>query len=106
MGSPGVVDPILTPELAPTERGGGSRRRIRLAVFASLLLGALAAVAVALLDSRSPAHPSSATGTPPGQSATTVTRRTLTESATVSGTLGYAGSVELYDRLSSAGTFT
>ena len=34
----------------------------------------------------------------------TVTRRTLTESSTVDGTLGYGSTLELYDRL--AGTFT
>ena len=35
-----------------------------------------------------------------------MTRRTLTESATLDGTLGYKGSYELYDRLAEAGTFT
>jgi peptidoglycan hydrolase-like protein with peptidoglycan-binding domain len=106
MGSPGVEDPAIPADLAPIERGEGSRRRVRLAALASVLLAALAAIAAVLLDSPSSSHPSSATGVPPGQTTTTVTRRTLTESATVSGTLGYSGSVELYDRLSSAGTFT
>ncbi len=41
---------------------------------------------------------------PAGETTTAVTRRTLTESSTVSGTLGYGSTLELYDRLS--GTFT
>jgi peptidoglycan hydrolase-like protein with peptidoglycan-binding domain len=101
-----VEEEALTTDLPTTKRGEGQRRRVRLAAFASVLVVAFAAAAAVVLDSRSPAHPSAATGVPPGQTATTVTRRTLTESATVSGTLGYSGSVELYDRLSTAGTFT
>lgn len=41
---------------------------------------------------------------PPGDTTTTVTRRTLVEHTQVDGTLGYGGTVELYDRL--PGTFT
>ena len=58
------------------------------------------------LGSSSPSRANSATGVPAGETTTTVTRRTLTESATVDGTLGYKGSYELYDRLAEAGTFT
>src|SRR6185437_7994453 len=45
-----------------------------------------------------------ATGLAPGEATATVTRRTLSESSTVDGTLGYGSSRDLYDRLS--GTFT
>ena len=58
------------------------------------------------LGSGSPSRANGATGVPAGETTTTVTRRTLTESSTVDGTLGYKGSYELYDRLAEAGTFT
>ena len=79
------------------------RRRRRLAA-ATLLVVAAAAVAVVLLGSGS--HPPRQRGTPlpPGETTTAVTRRTLTESATVEGTLGYGAKLDLYNRL--AGTFT
>jgi peptidoglycan hydrolase-like protein with peptidoglycan-binding domain len=105
MGSPALEDPPVTTEASTIDRGGGSRRRLRAAALAAVLL-ALAAVAAVALSSRSPSHAGPATGVPAGQTTTTVTRRTLTESSTVNGTLGYSGSSELYDRLSSAGTFT
>jgi peptidoglycan hydrolase-like protein with peptidoglycan-binding domain len=57
-----------------------------------------------LLDSGSSPRTSSSTGLPPGYTTTAVTRRTLTESSTLDGTLGYGKAFEVYDRL--AGTFT
>ncbi len=59
--------------------------------------------AVVLRSGGSPKRGSD-TGVPAGDTTATVTRRTLSESATVNGTLGYGGERELYDRL--AGTFT
>jgi membrane fusion protein, multidrug efflux system len=82
------------------------RRRIprRWLVAAALALAALAVLAVVLLESGSPKRTNADTGVPPGDTTTTVTRRTLSESSTVDGTLGYGSKLELYDRL--AGTFT
>ncbi|HUB35487.1 MAG TPA: peptidoglycan-binding domain-containing protein [Solirubrobacteraceae bacterium] len=75
----------------------------RLAALAAVLLAAIVVVAV-LLDSGAAPKSSAGTGVPAGQTTTEVTRRTLTESSTVDGTLGYGATLELYDRLS--GTFT
>jgi peptidoglycan hydrolase-like protein with peptidoglycan-binding domain len=95
-----------TSELIPVEPAPRSRRRIRLAALAAVILAALGVIAAVLLGSSSAGHPSTGTGVPPGETTTSVTRRTLTESSTLSGTLGYSGSLEVYDRLASAGTFT
>ena len=65
---------------------------------------AAAIVAVVLLGSRSHSPRHRGTALPPGETTTTVAHRTLTESATVEGTLGYGAKVGLYNRL--AGTFT
>jgi peptidoglycan hydrolase-like protein with peptidoglycan-binding domain len=81
---------------------GWRTRRSRLTALA-LLAVVVAILAVMLLDGEGK-RPSASTGVPPGQLRTTVTRRTLSESSTVDGTLGYGASLELYDRL--AGTFT
>ncbi len=81
----------------------GSRRK-RLAGVAAVLLAAIVVAAIVLLDSGSSPRDTASTGVPAGQTTTEVTRRTLTESSTVDGTLGYGGTLELYDRLS--GTFT
>jgi len=72
--------------------------------LAAVILAALAATAVVLLESRSSTHKSAGAGVPTGDTTTAVARRTLTESSQVDGTLSYGGAVELYDRLS--GTFT
>ncbi|HEV3284637.1 MAG TPA: peptidoglycan-binding protein [Solirubrobacteraceae bacterium] len=95
-----------TSELIPVEPAPRSRRRIRLAALAAVILAALGVIVAVLLGSRSAGHPGAGTGVPPGETTTSVTRRTLTESSTLSGTLGYSGSLEVYDRLASAGTFT
>jgi peptidoglycan hydrolase-like protein with peptidoglycan-binding domain len=68
------------------------------------MLAALAAATVVLLQSGSSNHSRAGTGVPTGDTTTAVTRRTLTESSTVDGTLGYGSTLELYDRL--PGTFT
>jgi peptidoglycan hydrolase-like protein with peptidoglycan-binding domain len=79
-------------------------RRNRIAALAAVLLVAIVVAAVVVLGSgSSPAH-TAGTGVPAGQTTAEVTRRTLTESSTVDGTLGYGATLELYDRLS--GTFT
>jgi membrane fusion protein, multidrug efflux system len=81
-----------------------TRRRRRLAAGGAVLL-AVAAVAVVLTaESGSSAKPGSGNGVAPGETTTTLARRTLSESSTVDGTLGYGSTLELYDRVS--GTFT
>jgi peptidoglycan hydrolase-like protein with peptidoglycan-binding domain len=82
---------------------GGSRRK-RLAAMAAVLFVLIVVVVVVLLDTGSSPRKTAGTGVPPGQTTAEVTRRTLTESSTVDGTLGYGATLELYDRLS--GTFT
>ncbi len=96
---------------APSEESGDSRggasassRRKRSAGVAAVLLAAIAVAAVVLLSSSSSPHRTAGTGVPAGQTTAEVTRRTLTESSTVDGTLGYGATLELYDRLT--GTFT
>lgn len=83
-----------------------SRRR---AAAGALLAAVVAIAAIVLLGGAhsrgdAPSSSSTVTGVPAGEQTTTVTRRTLTESSTVDGTLGYGSTLELYDRL--AGTFT
>jgi peptidoglycan hydrolase-like protein with peptidoglycan-binding domain len=105
MGREAVEEPGAPAGLEPRRRGTWSRRRTRAAAAGALALAA-AVVAVAVLGSGSPGHANGTGGIPPGQTTTTVERRTLTESTTVDGTLGYRGSTEIYDRLAAAGTFT
>jgi multidrug efflux system membrane fusion protein len=76
----------------------------RLVAAAAIVATLVVVVAVVLLDSGSSPRDPIDTGVPAGQTTAEVTRRTLTESATVDGTLGYGATLELYDRLS--GTFT
>jgi peptidoglycan hydrolase-like protein with peptidoglycan-binding domain len=83
---------------------GSPRRGRRIGALTAVLAAAVAAAAVALATSRSSPRGSSSTGVPPSDTTATVTRRTLTESSTVDGTLGYGSPLEIYDRLS--GTFT
>jgi peptidoglycan hydrolase-like protein with peptidoglycan-binding domain len=83
--------------------GHRSRRRRWLA-GAALALVAVAVVVVVLAASGSSSHDTGGSVVPAGERTTEVTRRTLTESSTVDGTLGYGTTLELYDRL--AGTFT
>jgi peptidoglycan hydrolase-like protein with peptidoglycan-binding domain len=87
----------------PAERSWG-RRRLRWLAAGTLVLVVAAVLAVVLLDSGSGEHHGSDTGVPAGDTTASVTRRTLSESSTVSGTLGYGTTLELYDRL--GGTFT
>jgi peptidoglycan hydrolase-like protein with peptidoglycan-binding domain len=69
------------------------------------VLGVAVAVAVVILtQSHAATHATTGMGVPPGDTTAEVTRRTLIESSTVDGTLGYGSTLELYDRL--AGTFT
>jgi peptidoglycan hydrolase-like protein with peptidoglycan-binding domain len=87
----------------PEERS--SRRRRRRWLTAGALVVVVAAVlAVVRLGSGSGDHHGSETGVPAGDTTASVTRRTLSESSTVSGTLGYGTTLELYDR--EGGTFT
>jgi multidrug efflux system membrane fusion protein len=82
------------------------RSRLRWLAACALTLATLGVLALVLLSSGSGSggHPGLDTGVPPGDSAAGVTRRTLSETSTVSGTLGYGSTLELYDRL--GGTFT
>ncbi len=89
--------------LPATESAGSGRRRRALAAGA-VAIAAIAVAAVVLTQSHSPSHSTSGTGLPAGDTTAEVTRRTLTESSTVDGTLGYGSTLELYNRLS--GTYT
>jgi membrane fusion protein, multidrug efflux system len=71
---------------------------------AALTAGVLAVVAIVLASESHGRDGPPASVIPPGYTTATVTRRTLSESASVDGTLGYGATTELYDRLS--GTFT
>jgi peptidoglycan hydrolase-like protein with peptidoglycan-binding domain len=86
------------------EERSSRRRRVRWLVAGALAVAAAAVLAVVLLDSGSGGHHSAETGVPAGDTTASVTRRTLSESSTVSGTLGYGTTLELYDRV--GGTFT
>jgi peptidoglycan hydrolase-like protein with peptidoglycan-binding domain len=105
--SAAVNDPAVS-EAAPGDRGacGARRKAPRLASIGGIALAALVIAAVVVLSSGSSHRSSRGTGIPAGDTTATVTRRTLTESATLDGTLGYGASLELYDRLSESGTFT
>jgi peptidoglycan hydrolase-like protein with peptidoglycan-binding domain len=97
----------LSPEVhvGPTDDAGGAPTRgRRRALACAVLLSCAVAVAIVLLESRSTGSRQAAGGAPPGETTTSVTRRTLSETSTVDGTLGYGSTLELYDRL--AGTFT
>jgi len=83
------------------ERTSGRRRWL---AAGALAVVAVAVLAVVLLGSGSGGHRASDTGVPAGDTTASVTRRTLSESSTVDGTLGYGSTLELYDRL--GGTFT
>jgi peptidoglycan hydrolase-like protein with peptidoglycan-binding domain len=87
----------------PEERPS-RRRRLRWLAAGTLVLVVAAVLAVVLLGSGSGGHHTSDTGVPAGDTTASVARRTLSESSTVSGTLGYGTTLELYDRL--GGTFT
>jgi peptidoglycan hydrolase-like protein with peptidoglycan-binding domain len=80
------------------------RRRLRWLAAGALAVVVVAVLAVVLLGSGSGGHRGSDTGVPAGDTIASVTRRTLSESSTVDGTLGYGTTLELYDRV--AGTFT
>jgi peptidoglycan hydrolase-like protein with peptidoglycan-binding domain len=81
-----------------------SRRRRRWLAAGTLTVVVVAVLAVVLLGSGSGGRHSAETGVPAGDTTASVTRRTLSESSTISGTLGYGTTLELYDRL--GGTFT
>ena len=101
-------DPLATGSVAAGDGAGpqeGTRRltRRRLAV-AALLAAVIAVVAIVLVSGSHGKGGAPASGIPAGDTTATVERRTLTESSTVDGTLGYGTTLELYDRLS--GTYT
>ncbi len=118
MGSPPPDGPPSVPEtrdaasaaafLPDASAEDGSRRRRlprrRWLAAAALALAALAVLVAVLAGAGSPKRAGADVGVPPGDTTTTVTRRTLSEGSTVDGTLGYGSKLELYDRL--AGTFT
>jgi peptidoglycan hydrolase-like protein with peptidoglycan-binding domain len=88
----------------PAEERPRRRPRVRLAAIGAIILARGAGAALVALQSGSQKRNATGTGIPPGDTTTTVERRTLVERSSVDGTLSYGGPVELYDRL--AGTFT
>ncbi len=112
--APGAQDVTSAAALLDGDRGNGAgttgeerssrRRHLRWLLAGTLALVVVAVLAVVLLGSGSGAHHGSDTGVPAGDTTASVTRRTLSESSTVDGTLGYGSTLELYDRL--GGTFT
>jgi outer membrane biosynthesis protein TonB len=80
------------------------RRRAQIAALAAVLAVAVAIALVVILGSSSPRKANEGSGVPAGDTTATVQRRTLSEHATIGGTLTYGSKLELYDRL--AGTFT
>jgi peptidoglycan hydrolase-like protein with peptidoglycan-binding domain len=88
----------------PGEERSSRRGRLRWLSAGALALVAAAVLAVVLLGSGSGGHHGAETGVPAGDTTASVTRRTLSESSTVDGTLGYGATLELYDRV--GGTFT
>ncbi len=91
-------------DAAPGTPQRARRRHRRVLAAGAVLLVGVAAVAIVLLSSNSAGPRSTGGGIPPGDTTATVARRTLSESSTIDGTLGYGSTLELYDRL--AGTFT
>ncbi len=87
-----------------SETRSSKRSRLRWLAAGALTVAVAAVLGLALLSSGSGSHHGSDAGVPPGDTAASVTRRTLSESSTVSGTLGYGSTLELYDRL--GGTYT
>jgi hypothetical protein len=100
----GVEGPSSLAPGADDTPGASRRRRLRWLVAGALAVVVVAVLAVALLDSSPGGDRGAQTGVPTGETTASVTRRTLSESSTVSGTLGYGTTLELYDRL--GGTFT
>jgi hypothetical protein len=79
-------------------------RNRRIAAASAIGLVAAAAALAVLVGSSSTGPKTTSSAIPAGDTTTTVARRTLVERAQLSGTLGYGGAFEVYDRL--AGTFT
>jgi peptidoglycan hydrolase-like protein with peptidoglycan-binding domain len=79
-------------------------RRARVVALAAVVAVLAAAVTIVLTQSGGHTANAAGSGIPAGFTTATVERRTLTERSTVDGTLGYAGTGEMYDRL--AGTYT
>jgi peptidoglycan hydrolase-like protein with peptidoglycan-binding domain len=104
-GASTLLDGDHSDGAGPTgEERPSHRRRLRWLAAGALGTAVMAVLAVVLLGSGSGSHHGSDTGVPTGETTASVTRRTLSESSTVDGTLGYGTTLELYDRL--AGTFT
>jgi peptidoglycan hydrolase-like protein with peptidoglycan-binding domain len=105
--SPGTVSPsdgeLHPPDGSPLAEDPKGRR-LRLAAAGAIVLAVGGAAGLLALRSGSPHHHSAGAGVPPGDTTATVERRTLVERSSLAGTLGYGGTLELYDRL--AGTFT
>jgi peptidoglycan hydrolase-like protein with peptidoglycan-binding domain len=101
-------DPLAGASVVAGDGAGpqeGTRRLTRRRLAVAALLAAVIAVVVIVLASASHGKGGApASGIPAGDTTATVERRTLTESSTVDGTLGYGTTLELYDRLT--GTYT
>ena len=105
LGATALLDGDRGEDAARTgEERSSRRRRLRWLAAGTLALVVVAVLAVVLLGSGSGEHRSAETGVPAGDTTASVARRTLSESSTVSGTLGYGTTLELYDRV--GGTFT
>jgi len=92
------------PAAAPGGDERADRNRRRIAAAGAGLAVAGATIAIAMLSSGSASPHTTGAGVPPGDTTAVVARRTLSESSTVDGTLGYGSPFEIYDRL--GGTFT
>src|SRR5438309_1583656 len=79
-------------------------RRARIIAVGAVLAVMAAAAAVVLTQSGGHTANAAGSGVPAGFTTATVERRTLTERSTVDGTLGFAETAEIYDRI--GGTFT
>jgi peptidoglycan hydrolase-like protein with peptidoglycan-binding domain len=112
--APGTDDAPGASTLLDGDRGDGAgrageerssrRKRLRWLAAGALAVVVAAVLAVVLLGTGSGGRHGAETGVPADETTATVTRRTLSESSTVDGTLGYRSTFELYDRL--GGTFT
>jgi peptidoglycan hydrolase-like protein with peptidoglycan-binding domain len=113
--APGSVTEVSSPlvsehkrsdagDFSAPEPSARSRRGVRVAAVAAIVLAGVAIALAILLQSHGKGRGDSGGEVPAGDTTTTVQRRTLAEHAQVSGTLGYGSALELYDRIS--GTFT
>src|SRR5258708_5025602 len=100
---PGVPEDAA-PDAASRSAAAKTRRRRRLAAGGAGAPPAGTGCGGPVPASRAPGTHRAGNGLLPGETTAPLARRTLTESSTVDGTLGYGSTFDLYDRVS--GTFT